>query len=99
MKSIKRISILMVLLFAVVVILTAKIETPVDGNDVYGFPSTFLTIYGDRLAENGFKTSSFNFLHLIIDLFLVTIAALVIERVIAAIIKKFKEKNATRASM
>jgi hypothetical protein len=73
MKRAISISILIVIIFAVVVILTAKMERLVDGNDVYGYPLVFLTEYGGLVADRGFKPSSFNFLNLIIDLLPVTV--------------------------
>jgi hypothetical protein len=93
-KKAIRISILLVLLFTVIVILTAKIEKPVDGENIYGFPLIFLTEYGGK-ADHGFSAFSFNFLNLLIDLLPVTILALVVDRSIATIIRKTKTDTQT----
>lgn len=96
MKRAFRISILIILLFAVVVIITAKEERSIDGNDVYGFPLIFLTEYGGLVASPESRLSSFNFLNLIIDLSAVTVLVIFVERAVAAIVEKIKSKSATR---
>jgi hypothetical protein len=55
---------LTVIIFATITISTAKIETPSDGNDTYGFPLTFLEIYGgkrDYYPDNDFSFLTFGF--------------------------------------
>jgi len=99
MKRAISISILIVIIFAVVVILTAKNERIVDGNDVYGYPLIFLTEYGGLVANRGFKTSNFNFLNLIIDLLPVAVLALLIEPIIKKLKNKFTNQRKDNRSL
>lgn len=92
MKRAVRISIFTVLLFAVVVLLTAKIETPFDGNDFYGYPLTFLTKYSGMI-EGPPLSPRFSFLNLVIDLLPVTALAVLLEWAIFAGIKKIKSRS------
>ena len=94
MKRAFRISILLILLFAALVILTAKEGIQADGNNLYGFPLTFLTEYGGLGPE--IRTSRFNFFNLVIDLLPVTILAILIERAVSAIVEKVKSKSSTQ---
>ena len=89
MKRAFRISILIILLFAVVVIITAKEERSIDGNDVYGFPLTFFTEYSGMVA-GGARPSDFNFLNFIIDLLPVGVLAIFVEWAVGVIVKKAK---------
>jgi hypothetical protein len=43
MKRVIRILIILAILFAIVCMVTASIERPIDGGDFYGFPLVFLT--------------------------------------------------------
>lgn len=95
MKRAFRTSIQIILLFAAVVILTAKIESPGDGNDVYGYPLIFLTKYGGKIV-GPLRTSEFNFSNLIIDLVPIIILAILLELAILTIVEKVKNKSTTQ---
>jgi hypothetical protein len=51
MKRVLRTTILVIILFEGITALTAKIEQPFDGNDVYGFPLAFYTEYSLETRE------------------------------------------------
>ena len=89
MKRVFRISMLIILLFSAVVLLTAKEESSFDGNDVYGFPLTFFTEYSGMVA-GGARPSDFNFLNFIIDLLPVGVLAIFVEWAVGVIVKKAK---------
>jgi len=93
MKRIIRVLIFIVLIFSVVVLLTAKIESSFDGNDFYGYPLTFLTEYSGMIKGPPLSPS-FSFLNLVIDLLPVTALAVLLEWAIFAGIKKIKRKSA-----
>lgn len=95
MKRAFRISILIILLFTVDIILTAKIEQPIDGDNVYGFPLIFYTEYSMNVA-GPLTPAYFNFLNLIIDLLPVIILAILLERVTLTLIKKVKSRSTTQ---
>ena len=94
MKKVIRILIYTVLIFAAVVLPTAKLERAFDGNDNYGYPLTFFTEYSGMVADPGANpTSSFKFLNLIIDLVPVTILAVLVEWAISKLIA-FRKSSA-----
>ena len=95
MKRAFRILILAILLFAVVVKITAIEERPFDGNNVYGFPLMFYTEYSMEVA-GPVTPSYFSFLNLIVDLLLVTVPAIFLEWAFAAIVEKVKNKSASK---
>jgi hypothetical protein len=95
MKRAFRISILIILLFAVVVKITAKEERSIDGNNVYGFPLMFYTEYSMEVI-GPVTPPYFSFLNLIVDLLPVTVLAIFVERAVAAIVEKVKTKSATK---
>lgn len=50
MKKLLIISVLTIVVFGAVTIYTAKIETPFDGNDTYGFPLTYFIRFSGECA-------------------------------------------------
>jgi len=61
-----------VLLFVVLTAVTASIETPFDGNDNFGFPFLFYTIYGGKRSL--YPPNEFSAFMLLIDVALVYLA-------------------------
>lgn len=90
MKRVFRTSIPTILLFAVITILTAKIEHPMDGNNVYGFPLAFYTEYS--MEARVMTPPDFNFLNLLIDLAPVIVLSIVTELVIMTIAGRLRKK-------
>jgi magnesium-transporting ATPase (P-type) len=74
------------------VMLTAKIEQPIDGNNVYGFPLIFYTEFSMEVAPP-LEPPYFNFLNLMIDLLPVIILAILLERIALTVIKKGKSRS------
>jgi len=62
----------LVLLFVVLTAVTASIETPFDGNDNFGFPFRFYTIYGGK--RSFYPPNEFSAFMLLIDVALVYLA-------------------------
>jgi len=93
MKRVFRTSILIIILFAVITILTAKIERPFDGNNSYGFPVVFLTEYSLMVLDLDQVTPpSFNFLNLLLDLAPVIVLGIVTEQAIMTIAGRLRKK-------
>ena len=72
MKRILLMLSLPVLLFAVLTAVTASIEKPFDGNNNFGFPFRFYTIYGGK--RSFYPSNEFSAFMLLIDVMLVYLA-------------------------
>ena len=65
MKKILVICVSTILLLGGLTMFTAKIETPFDGNDTYGFPLTFYKVYGGK--RDIISPNEFSIMKLVID--------------------------------
>lgn len=76
-----------VLLFVILTVVTASIETPFDGNDNFGFPVRFYKIYGGK--RSFYPPNEFSAVMLLIDVVFVYLAVWLSN----VVLLKFKTKN------
>jgi LPXTG-motif cell wall-anchored protein len=74
-------------------VFTAKIETPFDGNDTYGYPLTFHTKYGGKRDPKPVNSGFINYWNLLADIAFSLIGGLVVSASIYIVRKKRKTKN------
>lgn len=70
--------ILTIIVFGVLTISTAKIETPSDGNDSYGFPLTFLIRLGGKRSPNPIGWTEISYLKLLLDIVVAFLLAIIV---------------------
>jgi hypothetical protein len=68
MKKYLALGILTIILFGTLTISTAKIETPFDGNNTYGFPLTFLIRLGGKRFPNPENWTEIFYFKLLVDI-------------------------------
>jgi hypothetical protein len=88
MKKIAAIAFWTVLVFIFLTWSTAKIETPIDGHDTYGFPLTFHTQFSgmcDPCPENPTKT---NYWNLLLDIAIAAGAGFIIWKIIRVVTQR-----------
>lgn len=68
MKRLLALCILTVIIFATLTISTAKVETPVDGNDTYGFPLTFFIRFSGMCLPCPPNPTETSYLKLLVDI-------------------------------
>jgi hypothetical protein len=72
-KNILFIFLISVIVFCIATLLTIKNETPIDGNDTYGFPFTFFTEYGGKRVDYNGLVSYFQIEYLVVDYIIIVI--------------------------
>ncbi len=77
-----------IVIFIIAVIATAEYFTSVDGDDTYGYPFTFYTVYGGKMEVP--LQPYFNFSTFAFDILLATFAAWLIVTAITFLRKKIK---------
>jgi hypothetical protein len=70
--------ILTIVIFTSLTISTAKIETPFDGNDSYGFPLTFFIKLGGKRLPNPKNWTEIFYFNLLIDIIIAFLIAIII---------------------
>ena len=93
MKIILTILLLTAICFISLTVFTAKIETPFDGNDTYGYPLTFHTEYGGKRDPRPVNSGATNYWNLVVDIGFSLIGGLIVSAGIYAMKKKFVTKN------
>lgn len=88
MKKYVAIGILSVVIFSILTVSTAKIETPADGNDSFGFPGTFFIRFGGKGMNDLTKLSEIFYLNLLIDVVVALIIATLI-RMVYVMLRKY----------
>ena len=71
-------SLLTVVIFGTLSVITAKVYTPSDGNDNYGFPYTFLIRPGGKRFPNPTNQAELSYTNLLIDLAFAFLLAVII---------------------
>ncbi len=68
MRKYIEVFVLTFIVFATLTLATAKIETPFDGHDTYGFPFTFFTKFSGMCMPCPPNPTETNYLNLLIDI-------------------------------
>ncbi|WP_431215938.1 hypothetical protein ACQ86N_15555 [Puia sp. P3] len=80
-----------VLVFVLVVNLTAKIEKPWDGNNYYGYPLVFLTEWSEEVTGPP-SAPTFVFRNFLIDLLPAVIVGVIAERAAIVVANRLKKR-------
>ncbi|CAM3736656.1 hypothetical protein MUGA111182_06285 [Mucilaginibacter galii] len=94
MKRFSTICLLTVAFFGVITLLTAKVETPFDGDDTYGFPLTFFKKFGGMTFPHPSVESETYYLPLFVDVLVTFVLAFVIGKIYRRCIKIADKKEA-----
>lgn len=78
MKKYVAFCILSIVIFLILTVSTAKIDTPSDGNDSFGFPLTFFIRFGGKRLNQLTQLSEIFYLNLLIDVVVALIIATLI---------------------
>ena len=78
MKKYLALFILTILVFGTVTFSTAKIETPFDGNDTYGFPMTFFIRFSGMCSPCPPNATETFYLKLLVDILFAIVTAVII---------------------
>ena len=78
MKKYLALCILTIIIFGTLTISTAKIETPFDGNDTFGFPLTFLIRLGGKRFPNPENWTEIFYYKLIVDIAVAFLLAIIV---------------------
>ena len=78
MKKFLTLCFLTAVVFGILTFATAKVETPFDGNDTYGFPSTFFKRFSGMTSPPPTVASETYYVPLLIDIVVAFIVAFLI---------------------
>lgn len=81
MKKYLALCILTIIVFGILIISTAKIETPFDGNDTFGFPLTFLIRLGGKHFSNSENLTEIFYFKLLVDIAFAFLLAIIVLKV------------------
>ena len=81
MKKYLALCILTITVFGTLTISTAKIETPFDGNDTYGFPLTFLIRLSGKRFPNPENWTEIFYFKLLVDIAVAFLLAILIRTI------------------
>lgn len=93
MKGFLALCILTIIIFATLTISTAKIETPVDGNDTYGFPLTFFIRFSGMCSPCPPNPTETSYWKLFVDIVAAFLIAVVILTVYTRLRKTLQKKK------
>lgn len=95
MKKYLTLCISTIIIFTTFTISTAKIATPADGNDTYGFPLTFFTKLGGKRFPKPIHSTEIFYFNLFIDIILALLLAIVIWVIYIKSKRASREKSGT----
>lgn len=93
MKKYLTLGILTIIVFGVVTISSAKIETPFDGDDTYGFPLTFFIRFSGMCEPCPPNPTEIFYLKLLFDIIIAFLFAFLIWTTYIRLTKAFREKK------
>lgn len=93
MKKYLALCILTIIVFGTLTISTAKIETPFDGNNTYGFPLTFLIQLGGKRFPNPENWTEIFYFKLLVDITVAFLLAILIRTVYTKLRMTLMEKK------
>lgn len=96
MKKYVAFCILSIVIFLILTVSTAKIDTPSDGNDSFGFPLTFLIRFGGKRLNPLTKFSEIFYLNLLMDVVVTLIIATLIWTVYVILRKNWEQQYHSR---
>ncbi len=85
--------ILTIIVFGVATISSAKIETPIDGDDTYGFPLTFFIRFSGMCTACPPNPTEIFYLKLLLDIFIAFLFALLIWTAYIGLTKKYRKNK------
>lgn len=93
MKKYFALCILTIIIFGTLTISTAKIETPFDGNDTYGFPLTFFIRLGGKRFPDPENWTEIFYLKLLVDIVVAFLLSIIVRTIYTKLRKTLQEKK------